>query len=164
MEEHIRVLLCHACKTLESMPDYKGNPDQDDVLTFMVSRHAQKHPTQMNSGQLMRVETKDWESPTTRSAIEQAIRESAGHTGFDTDYYQARDTLKEDAMTCWKKHARTVDCGDYRSRKMLLQPDTKAERKAEGLPEYRSTTYVCDACPVHTLVVTAARKRGGMYN
>ena len=33
------------------------------------------------------------------------------HTGFDTDYYQARDTLKEDAMTCWKKHARTVDCG-----------------------------------------------------
>lgn len=163
MAENVRVLLCHVCKSLESMPDYEGNPDNDDVLTTLLSRHTQKHPTQMNSGQLMRVGAKDWESPSTRSAIEQAIRESAGHTGFDPEFYQARDTLKDDAMTCWKRHNRTVDCSDYKTRKMLLQPGTKAERKAEGLPEYHSTTYVCSACPVDTLVTTAARKKAGMY-
>src|SRR5450631_375586 len=156
--EFIRLLLCHVCTSLEELPDYEGNPDHDDTLTVLVSRHAKKHPQAMNSGQLMKVASKDWDSPTIRAGIEKAIQESTGHTGLDPDFYVARNTLKADAMTCWKKHARTQDCGDYRSKKMLLQPSTKAERKAEGLPEYRSTTYVCDACPVHTLAVTAKRK------
>ncbi len=163
-EASIRLLLCHACHSLEELPDYEGNPDHDDVLSTLVSRHIKKHKTQEYSGQLMKVASKDWDSPTIRAGIEKAIKESTGYTGLSPEYYVARNTLKDDAMTCWKKHARTKDCGDYRSRKMLLQPGTKAERKAEGLPEYRSTTYVCDACPVHTIVTTAARKKAGLYS
>jgi hypothetical protein len=161
---HIRLLLCLACKSLEEMPDYVGNPDNDDVLTVLVSRHTQKHPTQTNSGQLMRVEKKHWDSPSTRAAIEKQVRESTGHTGFDIGYYATKATFQDDAFKCWQAHNRTTDCGDYKAKKMLLQPDTNADRKAEGLDKYESKTYLCHFCPMESLVVTAARKKSGMYN
>ena len=161
---HIRLLLCHVCKTLEEIPDYLGDPDYDDVLTTLSSRHATKHPEQMNSGQLMRVEAKHWASPSTRHAIETQIRDNTGNTGFDLGYYETKATFQDDAMKCWKRHNRTTDCNDYKSKKMLLQPETNAERRAEGLDKYQSKTYVCHFCPMESLVITAARKKGGMYN
>jgi hypothetical protein len=87
--ESIRLLLCHACHSLEEMPDYEGNPDHDDVLSTLVSRHIKKHKTQEYSGQLMKVASKDWDSPTIRAGIEKAIKESTGYTGLSPEYYVA---------------------------------------------------------------------------
>ena len=163
MTAHIRLLLCHVCKTMDEIPDYEGNPDNDDTLSTIVHRHAMKHPDRMNSGQLLKVNQKDWDSPSTRAAIEKAISESAGHTGFDTSYYETKAVFQEEAMTCWKKHNRTTNCGDYKSKGKLLQPGTNAERKSEGLARYQSNTYLCQMCPMESLVISAARKKAGMY-
>lgn len=162
MDSHVRLLICNTCKTTEQLPDFVGPPEHDDTLTVLTSRHSFPDGTR-HLGQLLRVESKHWESKSTRRAIENQIRESAGHTGFDTEYYATKNTFAEDAMACWRQHNRTANCDDYRSHKKLLMPDTAADRKAEGVGKYRSNTYLCNFCPVQSLVTTAARKKAGAY-
>ncbi len=159
--EHVRLLLCKTCGTMEELPDYEGRPEGDFLLQTLVERHPDHiaHP-------MLRVEKKHWDSPSTREAIIAQIRENTGHTGLDPAFYNAKNTFQEDAHACWKAHLRNPGCNDYMSSSKRLTPDTAAERKAAGLPKYRSPkdVYLCTFCPVHSLVVTEARKRAGMYD
>ena len=157
MTEQVRLLLCHDCKSLEELPDYQGDPRGDILLTVLTDRHESagiKH-----RGQLLRVDKKHWDSPSTKRAIENQIRESAGHTGLDTEFYATKNTFQEDALKCWEKHLRNPACGDYRSDKMILRPGTKADRKAAGLPESTMKTWLCSFCPVHSLVQQAKNEK-----
>jgi hypothetical protein len=160
MAEHIRLLLCKTCGSLEELPDYEGDPSRDFLLEALV----QKHPDHI-AHPLMRVEKKFWDSPSTRDSIIAKIRENTGHTGFDPAFYNAKNTFQEDAHACWTKHLRNPGCNDYKTASKRLTPDTAVERKAAGLPKYRSPQdrYLCEFCPVHTLVVQAAREKAGLY-
>ncbi|MGW0626182.1 hypothetical protein [Streptomyces sp. NPDC002758] len=160
MSEHVRLLLCKTCGSLEELPDYEGDPSRDWLLEALVKKHPDHiaHP-------MLRVEKKHWDSPSTRDTIIAKIRENTGHTGFDPAFYNAKNTFQEDAHACWAKHLRNPGCNDYKTASKRLTPDTAAERKAAGMPKYTSAQdrYLCEFCPVHSLVVTAARRKAGMY-
>uniref|UniRef100_A0AAU3I9Z9 Uncharacterized protein n=1 Tax=Streptomyces sp. NBC_01393 TaxID=2903851 RepID=A0AAU3I9Z9_9ACTN len=160
MSEHVRLLLCKTCGSLEDLPDYEGDPSRDYLLEALV----QKHPDHV-AHPLMRVEKKHWDIKSTRDSIIAKIRENTGHTGLDPAFYNAKSAFQEDAHTCWQKHLRNPGCNDYKTASKRLTPDTAAERKAAGLPKYRSAQdrYLCEFCPVHSLVVQAAREKAGMY-
>lgn len=152
-EIYVRLLQCLTCRSLEQIPDYEGDPQRDDTLNYVVSRHRFPDGNE-HRGHLHKVEAKHWLNKSTRRAIENQIRESSGHTGFETEFYSTRSTLEEDALSCFQKHLRNPACPDYRSDQKRLQPDTKAERRDLGLENYRSNTFLCNYCPVHSLVMS----------
>jgi len=165
MSAHVRLLICNTCGTIEELPDYKGPEDRDDVLNFLSSQH--KFPDgNTHFGNLGRVETKHWESKDKREAIVSQIRDRAGHTGLDPTFYDAKNTLQEDAMTCWTRdHNRIPACSDYMSEAKRLSPGTTSARKEAGIKEpFRSTTFLCHFCPVHSLVTQAAHDKSGVRN
>lgn len=166
-QTNVRLLLCHECKSLEELPDFNGHPERDALLNALVSKHRYPSGTE-HRGQLLRVEQKHWDSPSTREAIVAQIRSGAGHTGLDPAFYEAKNTFQEDAMSCWAKHLRNPGCNDYKSDEKLILPDTQADWKAAGIKRPQklgngNDRYLCEFCPVHSLVVEAARAKKGMY-
>lgn len=160
--EKYRLLICLVCNTIEPLPDYQGDPAHDDTLNYVAAKHV--FPSgQEHRGHLADVEAKHWDDPQVRKSIEQSISESTGHTGLDKDFYNVRKTFGEDAMTCWKQHNKNAFCPDYKSEKKLLQPPTVGDRKSEGLPKFKSTTYLCDFCPVKSNVQRVEFEKQGRY-
>lgn len=164
----IRLLFCMKCNTLEELPDFEGNPDDDDLLQILVDKHQSTgipHP-----GQLMRVPASLWLNPEIKEAIAKQIYQKVA-PGLDAvmpGYYDIKSTFAEDAMTCWKQHNRPKDsCSDYGSEKKILRPDTKAERKDLGLTPVgkgtRPTTYLCQFCPMHVVVMQKKKEAAGLY-
>ena len=163
-DEKIRLLACAMCKTIEELPWYEGPADRDVLLEALVSTHGPAHARHI--GTLFTVEKKQWDSPSVQEQIAKQISDKmgGGETGLGSEYYAVRNTYREDAMACWKQHQRNPGCNDYMTDAKRIQPGTKAERKAAGMPEFRSTSFLCHFCPVHSLVVTAKRKKAGMYD
>lgn len=154
MAEEIRLLMCFTDGTLEELPDYKGDPRGDTLLDILTERH--KFPDgSRHFGQVLRVEKKHWENKSTRRAIENQIRESKGHSGLDTSFYESKNTFQEDAMKCFSDHNRNPRCSDYKSDKKRLSPGTAADRKKLGLGPSSIKTYLCDFCPVKSIVQMA---------
>lgn len=165
MPEETRVLRCDICRTLEPLPDYEGDPDGDHLLRRLLEGHRYPDGTE-HFGLLYRVETKHWDSPSVREEIIRRIQEASGHTGLDSEFYSVKATFEHDALACWQKHHRNSYCNEYKSDRKLLTPDTKAERKEAGLGKYQKEAnprYLCEYCPVHVLVVEAARWKAGQY-
>lgn len=163
MAENVRLLVCYVCKSTEQIPDYAGPAEHDDTLTYAIAPHTFPDGTKHN-GQLLGVEKKHWDSPSTRRAIENQIRESAGHTGLDTEFYATKDTLGEDAHKCFNAHNRNPGCGDYKSSKKRLSAGTDRERKKLGIAPLNSQTFLCDFCPVKSLVQQRVFEQRGLYN
>ncbi|MEU7147094.1 hypothetical protein AB0B15_03495 [Streptomyces sp. NPDC045456] len=152
-EEFIRLLMCKDCKSIEEIPDHEGTPREDHLLENLVSRHKFPDGNPHTAHPLVRIAKKNWHDAEHRKAILTKLQEAVingGSDGLGTEFYGLKDTFREDALTCWKKHNRTLDCGDFRSKRVMLTPGTAAERKAAGLPKYRSAKdrYLCDFCPV----------------
>lgn len=163
-ETHVRLLSCKTCGTApELLPDFVGPAEYDDTLNYLVSKHRFPNGDPHIAHGLLRVERSAWDNPATQKEILRQIATSSGHTGLDVAFYAAKDTFLEDAMTCWKQHNRNVFCPDYMSEGKRLVPDTTAERKEAGLGKAKSTTSLCQFCPVHSMVMQAKRKKAGMY-
>lgn len=151
--EHIRLLVCKDCKTIEPLPDYSGDPAHDVLLDYLVQPHRTNGVEHI--GMLARVETSDWNDPRIQREISgRLVTEFGGETGLGSDFYNTRDTFREDAMSCWRQHQRNPDCSDYKSDAKRLTPDTAAARKEAGMPAYhtKDDRYLCEFCPVHSLV------------
>ncbi|GHB52802.1 hypothetical protein GCM10010331_45560 [Streptomyces xanthochromogenes] len=151
-EEKVRLLLCKDCKSIEEIPDHDGTPREDFLLENRVSQHTYPDGNR-HFGQLMVISKKHWDNAEYKTEIVKKINEkmeNGGSEGLGTDFYNLKASFQDDAMTCWRKHQRTLDCGDLRSSKVRLTPGTNTERKAAGLPKYRSAKdrYLCDFCPV----------------
>jgi hypothetical protein len=162
--EQIRILRCDQCRTLEELPDFEGNPDDDQVLKALINhRHTEESGT-THVGQLMKVEKAHWDSPSVRKEILRQL--SVKTTGFDPEVYKADEGFRADAMQCWKQHLRVRECGDYKSPEKRLTPNTAKERKEAGLPKYRSDrdVYLCDFCPAKSIVQEKVFKQRGLYN
>lgn len=164
----MRVLWCLVCDTLEELPLFDGDPDNDVLLEILVQRH-QFPSGEPHKGHLLRVPQLQWENIEIRKRIIEQMKAggSKGLAEFDERFYESRDTFKEDAMACYSAHLRPKGaCPDWRSEKKMLLPDTKAERKDAGLPDPKKAPgpkrYLCDFCPVSSFYAAKARTELGL--
>lgn len=161
MAEQIRLLACKQCRTIEELPTFDGPPEQDHLLNNLLTRHENNGVRHI--GGLFDVPADKWADTNVQRDVSRAIAEklAGGETGLGTAFYDLKNTFQADALDCWKDHLRNPACSDYRSDSKRLTPGTAAERKAAGLPEYRSAKdrYLCDFCPVQSLVEQAHNEK-----
>lgn len=172
----VRLLVCGNCRTIEVLDDYDGPPeraaDLDVVLNVALERHKDGVERIPHVGQMFRVKKSVWDSPDAQEQVRQQIIakfDPGAETGLGAQAYAMRDNFRTDAMSCWGKHLRTKACPDYKTDAMQLVPDTKAERKDAGIGSFdrhnpATKRYLCEYCPVHSLVQQAKRKQAGLYD
>jgi hypothetical protein len=170
-EAKVRLLICLKCKSLEELPDYEGPVENDHLLEHLASEHARRHPHAMNSGNLVKVPAAAWDLPETRAQIQDEIRKAigGGETGLGSAFYEARNTFLEDAMTCFAAHQRNPACSDYKddSKALGVTEDIKQTWKDAGIKRTKyvdraQRRFLCEFCPVHSLVQQAARRKAGL--
>ena len=152
----VRLLFCHTCRSVDEVPDYQGPVEHDYYLQHKVSQH-QFESGNPHRGVLGRVENTPESINAAIDEMETMVQPGTG-VGMGQVMYDLRDNYREEAFRCWKSHNRTKDCGDYMSDRMRLWADTKADRKSEGLStnrEERPNIWLCEHCPVHSLVEQA---------
>jgi hypothetical protein len=164
----IRILYCWNCKTIEELPDFEGNPDDDVLLAVMIERHETAGVA--HAGSLFKIGMSIWQNTKYREQIIDQMRDKVGGglDNLDAGYYETRATFYEDAMTCYSKHLRPSNgCADYASESKRLLPKTDALRKDAGLESTAKSNstrvYLCDFCPVKSTVMTKQRRAAGMY-
>lgn len=172
--DDVRVLACAVCETVEEIPPYDGPPEQDETLTYAVQKHKFDSGTP-HIGQLFRVAEKDWNVISKRDQILKQIKarlDPDAETGLGSEAYAMVDNFKADAMECFNQHFRNPACNDYKTEHKRLVPATANERRELGLSPVAQydregggvTRYLCEYCPVHSLVEQAARKKAGLYD
>jgi hypothetical protein len=174
--EDVRLLACMNCKTIEVLDDYTGPQSRaeeyDVILNVALEKHKDGVERRPHAGQMFRVKKSDWDNPDAREQIQQQITEKFDPnavTGLGAAAYVMRDTFREDAMTCWGQHNRNPGCPDYKSDGKQLVPGTNAERKEAGLNKFdpknpATQRFLCEYCPVHSLVQQSLRAQAGMYD
>lgn len=172
----VRLLLCSVCKTIEVLDDYTGPPEQaerfDTVLNLVLEKHKDGVERIPHVGQMFRVKKASWDNPDAQDQIRRqmvAQLDPNAETGLGAEAYAIRDNFKEDAMECWGRHLRVPACPDYKSDDKLLTPNTQAERKEAGLAKFdkhdpATQRYLCEYCPVHSLVMQIQKKKAGLYD
>ena len=166
--EKIRLLHCEDCKTIDELPDFDGPPEFDDVLEALLRRH--ETPSGLRHvGKLFDVDVLVWQNEEARRGIIKQIKGggSAGLAEFDATFYDTRNTFFDDAMKCYAQHLRPKGaCPDWMSDSKILLPDTKAERKAEGLAAPSKTpghkVRLCDFCVVQRFMAKKAQDAMGL--
>lgn len=164
----IRLFYCWDCKTIDELPDFQGRPEDDDLLAILVEKHQSAGVA--HGCTPFRVGVKLWSVKTVRDQIIKQIRSqtNGGLDELDPGYYATRSMFYEDAMKCFEKHLRPKDsCPDWQNDNKRLLPNTGDLRKEAGLttPEKSNATkvFLCDFCPVKSVVMTKARAAAGMY-
>jgi len=158
MKNPIRLLICSTCHSVEELPPYSGDPRGDTWLRNKEANHLLPSGEKMHGDvRVGRIEQSDWLSHKDEilNKVAAELTLPGEGTGFGQQFYDTKDNFSLDAMKCWRvDHGRTMDCDDYRSSKKKLLPDTRAERKAEGLDyKHRPNTFLCDFCPYHSVVL-----------
>jgi len=164
----LRILYCWNCKSLEELPDFEGHPDDDVLLQVLIDKHESagiKH-----AGSLFKIGLSIWEQEHKRKQIIEQIRDKVGGglDNLDKGFYETRATFHEDAMKCYNAHLRPKDsCADWAHESKRLLPKTDDLRKDAGLESVAKANstkvYLCDFCPVKSIVITKQRKAAGMY-
>lgn len=154
MKNPIRLLICSTCHTVEELPTYSGDPRGDTWLRAKEAEHLLPSGEKLHGDvRVGRIEQENWLAHKNEILAKLAAEMTAPGegAGFGQAFYDAKDNFSLDAMKCWRvEHGRRLNCEDYMSDKKRLLPDTKAERKAEGLDyKHRPGTYLCQFCPVH---------------
>jgi hypothetical protein len=169
-QPHVRILICHVCQSIEELPDYSGPVEHDQILDYKLTPHEFPSGTP-HRGLLVRVPTANWDRQEFKDAFCDQIEGmvGAGHgDGVPGLQYDLKSNFKEDAFNCWRfEHNRTTDCGDYQSRNKALYADTKAERKEAGMDtslSARPKHFLCDYCPVQSLIDQKKRAAAKMYD
>lgn len=165
----IRLLYCYNCKTIEELPDFEGNPDDDVLLQVLVEKHESAGVP--HTGFLAKIGAKTYSRPEVKKQVIENLRNKVGGglADIDPDYYTTKATFYDDAMKCYNEHRRPKeDCGDWRSKNKRLVPKNTAElRKEVGLMSAAKSAgtnvFLCDFCPVKTHYVTQQRKAAKLY-
>jgi hypothetical protein len=163
----IRLLFCNVCQSIEELPPFEGDPDEDHLLEILIEKH-QFPSGEPHKGHLMKLPQLQWETETVRKEIIKQIKGggSKGIDEFDPDFYATRSTFQEDALKCYNAHLRPQDgCPDYQSPSKRLLPNTKADRKELGLVDPAKApgpkNYLCQFCPVHSVIQSNLRALRG---
>lgn len=160
------LLVCAECSSIEHA---SGPPEYNEELEALGRRHEvyvagnlYRHPLAMAT-----VNAQLWvKSEEFRKFIVAMIKDATktGNVGLGDDNYNLKNTFQDDALTCWRKHGRTTDCGDYKTDKMKLLADTRGERRELGLSvraSDRPGVHLCVYCPYHSVVMSRVRKAQG---
>lgn len=161
MSGMVRLLFCHTCHSVDELPDFDGPPEYDHYLNYRVAQHQFPSDTP-HRGLLAKCADDPKYINAAIDELENTVSPGQG-SGLGQQLYDLRDNFGAEAMQCWKRHSRTDDCDDYRSEKKRLWLDTRADRKAEGMPtrrEDRPNIWLCDHCPVHSMVQRRQRDAG----
>lgn len=172
MSDKIRILICKTCGSAQELPWYEGDPKFDTWLINAVENHPKFGDGRPHvAGGLFNINvqqlwnTKERRKLTLDELYTQLEIPGTGE-GMGQEYYDLKSNFHEDAMSCWKGFNRTTDPGfcDYRKENKKIVPDTLAERKEADLdPQDRPQIYLCDFCPVQTLVQQKIREARGLY-
>lgn len=154
----VRLLVCRDCRTVEDLADYHGNPDYDDQLNYLTSKHVYPNG-ERHFGHLMDVESKWWEMP---SARKQILEEMGLTTGLGSETYAHIETFKEDAAKCYSQHHRPKGgCIDWKDdRKRIGNPTPEI---AKNWRDHPFKVYLCDYCPVSRYVEMRENDILGLY-
>lgn len=158
----IRLLICHQCHSIDPIPWCGEDPNCKHPeciapLEFRMAQHRDGTGIPHAPANLATVDEELWADANFRAEALRQIENIANPgqaKGLGQSLYDVRDTFQADAMTCWKRHNRTTDCGDYKHDRMRLVPDTKAERKDLGLDTSsaaRPSHFLCDYCPMKSI-------------
>lgn len=168
----IRLLRCFVCETWEELPDYDGPTDRDYLLEIAIEKHV--FPSgDPHVGKLFKVPVSAWAQYEQRKGILAQLAKggSAGLDELDPEksFYDSKSQFGEDAMKCWKYHLSPKDhCHDYMSDQKRLLPNTAKERKELNLPKPEHMDgpkiYVCNFCPMHSVMTTKLRSLRGDYS
>jgi hypothetical protein len=163
VSDFLRLVLCHDCQSVQETP-WCGESAQCQhpgcleplEARLREHRYADGRP---HIGDLGSVPKELWDKKSERPGVLREIEKFSGPpgsgAGMGVSSYDLRSNFEADAMACWKRHNRTKDCADYKTPKMLLLPDTRAERKELGLPVgARPSFHLCSWCPVESIVQT----------
>jgi hypothetical protein len=149
---------------------YDGPPEHDEWLKRKVEAHRFAGGD-AHIGNLATVATSDWAKPQYRDEIVNKISKEfklpGQGAGLGQTFYDLKSTYLEDAMTCWRGFGRTTNPGhcDYRKENKRLLPDTAADRREAGFdPKDRPNTFLCDFCPVQSIVLQKRRAEAGLYD
>jgi hypothetical protein len=158
MSEHLRLLICHTCRSIEEVPNFTGPPEHDVLLDHVLEAHRFADGRE-HIGKLALVATKDWEDINRRQAIEAQIKAAVEKsTGLPSEFYATRNTYQADALRCYSKHQRPKEgCIDYCDSSKRLGNPTKAGWEAGP------RVFLCQFCPVETWVRTQVREQKGAY-
>lgn len=167
----IRLLMCFVCNTIEELPPHEGPPETDILLEMTVEKH--EFPSgERHVGKLFLLPFKTWANTEQRKAIIDQLK-GQGAQGLDAldpdkNFYETKMTFAQDAMDCWRSRLQPDHCGDYQNESKRLLPKTDKERMELGLPDPAHSgapkVYLCNFCPVHSVVTTKKRAIRGMYN
>jgi hypothetical protein len=166
-DEQIRLLACQNCRTIEELPDFNGPAEYDTILQYVLAQRHQPPHAPAHIGQLFKVDKKHWQDPGASQQIAEQIslKMGGGETGLGHTFYDTKNNLVADAFKCWQKdHNRVKACPDYKSDSKLLTPDTKNERREEDMGKFvpgksGPKRWLCEFCPVHSLVQQAQEAR-----
>lgn len=162
-EPQIRLLVCRTCKSAEELPDWDGRPEDDVLLQISVERHQKPEP---HLGNLYKFPVKYWVREEVKTSIMNQIKEgiSSGLDVFGTNFYETKSQFAEDAMQCWAIHNKTQDCADYKHDRKILKPETAQDRRDAGFGESKVKIYLCDFCPVKSIVQRKAYSKANLYD
>lgn len=177
MSDKIRVIMCTICRTLEVVDAYDGPEEHDQTLLYIARNHVtgdgRLHPLNVMIPDIITREGvkrpathADWANKDFRAYLESQLTkaERPGEAvGLGTKYYEAKNTLLDDAMHCWRGRLKPETCGDYKSNSKRLVPDTSADRKELGLAKPTSSRFLCEFCPVHVGVTERQNRKAGLY-
>lgn len=166
--EQLRLLICDVCNSVQPIPwcGTEGDCSHSTCMDPLNTRIAEHKHFEGDTGQFARlagIEKAVWENPEYQRAFLNDLAVITGKAGdgqgLGAPLYEAMANYEEQAHDCWaRKHNRTTDCGDYKSAKMKLTPDTKALRKDLGLTVkdkfIPGSTYLCDYCPMKSIMQT----------
>jgi len=175
--KHVRVLVDNVSQKIYTIPDFKGDdPDKDVLLLELITRiRAEEGPRDITIGGsdpdrvLFRVDALAWEDEEYRNKVIEEIRAKNKHTGIGDDFYQHNDYYREEASKCFNRHGNPdakKGCIDYMTpAKVLGNPLQSSDDlkdltydQRKDLAAMRSQVMLCHFCPYHTNV---RQKRAG---
>jgi hypothetical protein len=168
----MRLLLCRVCKTLEELPDYTGDANDDRTLNELVRRHnvlSLEDHQRDGVASLMHVEDRDWELH--RGPILDKMKQKSDEFGgFGEPWIKdAQNTYMEDAMKCYRQHGRPQEgCTDWWSESKRIGRPTAEGRAVVESKDFRKLgqldPHLCQWCPVASYVRTQVNLKRGAYD
>lgn len=156
IENKIRLVVCTTCSSVEEIPDYEGPWQNDTWLNEKLKGHMLPSGEKTHGEvHVVGIDGNIWMTNKNDALawLSNELTPPGQGLGLGQTLYDAKDNYSADAMRCWRiDHQRTTNCGDYRSDKKRILPDTAAERKAEGITTKRPNIFLCDFCPYQQII------------
>lgn len=165
-----RILRCDDCKTLDKLPDFNGNPDDDILLADLIAR---KHTGLPGDGSALHRGNLFVCDPDTWKRIEDASENNADAVlqkeleAIQGEAFASRDFYREDALVCFNRHGRPKEgCIDWMdASKRIDNPSPEGKKMAREHPRFAqlNNPHLCNFCPVASWVMVKQRAKRGDY-